>query len=80
MEPEIRQSIESAVEAADQKPALARKLIAWCESLSDGRESLEDRDSTLRHLADLYETVAVPDSEDLSSSSDVDSSEELDPV
>lgn len=55
LDKKISEAISEAVIAADQSPALARRLIAWMEALTSGNESFTDPASVERHLEVLFE-------------------------
>jgi len=60
---EIQTAIHKAVDDERQCPAVASKLLAWFDALSNGNESLTDPESVKRHLDLLFETVE-PTNED----------------
>ena len=61
---EIQHAVQTAVTSADQPEAVASRLIAWLEALNAGNESLTDEESVRRHLDLLFQTVALPETED----------------
>ncbi len=50
LDPKIEEAIQKAATDAGQEPAVANRLIAWMTGISNGNETLEDKDSVNRHL------------------------------
>ena len=55
----ISQAIKEAVDEAGQPNALARRLIAWVESVMSENEDINDWETTVRHLEVLFESTEV---------------------
>ena len=53
----IAEAVKVAVAAEEQPVAVADRLIAWLDALSDGSESLANLDTTSRFLNDLFESI-----------------------
>ena len=59
IDPKIEEAIEAAVQELKQSPSLARKLIAWMNSVTSGNEDLNDIQSMYRHLDLLYDETII---------------------
>ena len=57
MDQRVIAAIDEAVQEVGETPALAKKIAAWLESLSNGNARLADRDTTDRHLELLFQSV-----------------------
>jgi hypothetical protein len=57
LDKKIAAAVRAAVTAENQTAAVADRLIAWLEALSDGKESLGNLDTTNRFLNDLFESI-----------------------
>ncbi|MXW05564.1 MAG: hypothetical protein F4Z81_10905 [Gemmatimonadetes bacterium] len=55
----ITEAIEAAVAEAGQPPRVAKRLIAWFESLNSGSEEINDASQAKLHLEVLYEGTVV---------------------
>jgi hypothetical protein len=55
----IAEAVKAAVAAEEQPVAVADRLIAWLDTLSDGSESLANLDTTSRFLNDLFESIEL---------------------
>ena len=53
----IRAAIQESVAASGQSSELAKKIVAWVETLSSGSEDLGGGDAATRHLEVLYASV-----------------------
>ncbi len=59
LDKKIAAAVRSAVTKEEQPQAVADRLIAWLEALSDGNESLGNIDTTNRFLSDLFESIEL---------------------
>ena len=59
IDPKIEEAIEAAVQELRQSQSLARKLIAWMNSVTSGNEDLNDIQSMYRHLDLLYDETII---------------------
>ncbi|WP_173097785.1 CxC ATPase DNA modification system associated small protein [Actinomadura verrucosospora] len=59
LDPKITEAIEIAVSEARQNTALARRIVAWLETLTSGNESINDPSAAARHLELLYDEVTI---------------------
>jgi hypothetical protein len=57
LDKKIENAVRAAVTAESQPDAVADRLIAWLEALSDGNETLGNVDTTNRFLNDLFESI-----------------------
>jgi len=64
LDQKIEEAIQKAAANAGQEPAVANRLIAWMVGISNGNETLEDKDSVNRHLAVLFDAVCVEDDDE----------------
>jgi hypothetical protein len=64
LDPKIEEAIQKAAIDAGQDPAVANRLIAWMTGISNGNETLEDKDSVNRHLSILFDAVVVEDDDE----------------
>ena len=55
----IKDSIREAVEMHDQPDAVADKIIKWFENVSEGNESIDDKDDYRRRLDNLFSALNV---------------------
>jgi len=55
----IKDSIREAVEMHDQPDAVADKIIKWSENVSEGNESIDDKDDYRRRLDNLFSALNV---------------------
>jgi hypothetical protein len=61
LDKKIAAAVRAAVTAEGQPAAVADRLIAWLDSLSDGNESLANFETTNRFLNDLFESIEADD-------------------
>lgn len=61
LDKKIATAVRAAVTAEGQPSAVADRLIAWLDSLSDGNESLGNVETTNRFLNDLFESIQADD-------------------
>jgi hypothetical protein len=61
LDKKIAAAVRAAVTAEGQPAAVADRLIAWLDSLSDGNESLANLETTNRFLNDLFESIEADD-------------------
>jgi hypothetical protein len=55
----IKDSIREAVEMQNQPEAVADKIIKWFENVSEGNESIDDKDDYRRRLDNLFSALDV---------------------
>lgn len=55
----IMEAIREAVEEAEQPEALARRLIAWFEDVTLGREDINDQAAASRRLEVLFQGTVI---------------------
>lgn len=76
VDPKILEAVKAAVAAAEQPPALARRLVAWLEAVGDESEDINDVAATDRRLEIIYEAVDLStEVVDEASEDDVDEEE-----
>lgn len=59
MDGRIDEAIREAVSEAGQSEALAKKLIAWMDSVISGNENLADKQATELRLEVVYQATEV---------------------
>jgi hypothetical protein len=57
LDPEVRKAIVASVQNAKQPEAASKRLVAWLESLSDGKTSLESDDDVRRHVESVLQAI-----------------------
>jgi hypothetical protein len=62
LDSKIAAAIRDAVKDVGQTTEVADKLIAWVGDLTTGNAKISDKDSVLRHLQILFNTVHVAES------------------
>jgi len=55
----IKDSIRKAAEMQNQPDAVADKIIKWFENVSEGNESIDDKDDYRRRLDNLFSALDV---------------------
>ena len=55
----IKLAIRKAVREEEQPDAVAAKIIKWFESVSNGNESIDDKDDYRRRLDGLFGAIKV---------------------
>lgn len=60
----IKEAIDIAVEQHGQPQRLAEKLISWFAELTNGNESIDDKEAVYRRLEILFSAVELPEIEE----------------